>query len=119
MKTNNIIKEGVESAKAIADSIGSPYGEGASYSSVFSEAPKLDIKRDMDKGSHLDDDDWKSMVEDIVYSFNSLLTTILENELGTLKEIQVLADKEQALETDLALQEIIKDKEETLRLLTG
>ena len=99
MKTNNIIKEGEKIMTPVIQ-------------------PILNIIERWES-SQLEDSEKDEIYNLVKNHIHSLLTTILENELGTLKEIQVLADKEQALETDLALQEIIKDKEETLRLLTG
>lgn len=66
----------VDLAKKIADNISSPWGEGATYHTIFNGiAPKLAIKRKFGT-SHLDDDDWKQLVEDIVY----LVETELSNK---------------------------------------
>lgn len=68
MKTKRIVMSKLlEQAKRIADNISSPWGEGAEYHSVFNgKAPKLDIERES-TASHLDDADWKLLVEDIVH----------------------------------------------------
>lgn len=54
----------IESAKNIADSIGSPWGEGATYESNLS-SPELEISKG-ESYSHLPAEHWKAMVEDIV-----------------------------------------------------
>ena len=67
----------VEEAQKIADSIGSPWGEGANYGSIFDgNSPKLDIKKESD--SHLDNDDWKLLVEDIVFLLSSSRISVIE-----------------------------------------
>lgn len=65
-------------AKRIADAIGSPWGEGATYHSVFyADSPSFDIERESGR-SHLKDEEWKLLVEDIMYLVQTSRTHTLQ-----------------------------------------
>lgn len=94
------VEETTKRACEIADGVGSPWGEGATYEGDTRDIPKLNVERDIDNGSHLDDSDWKSLVEAIVnlvnitiHSHDTKLRTALLEKVGEKKPKYDVSEK--------------------------
>ena len=97
----------------IANSISSPWGEGATYDSVFSgKSPKLDIAREIGI-SHLDDDDWKVFVEDLANLLATQRTTLKAELLAKMPTSGITVHTENGTFEDLvSRRDVIKRIEE-------
>ena len=69
----------------------------------------VDYNKGYDIGSDCAETHYKQLLKEQAEQAEDHFASILADIYTKIKEIQILADKEQALETDMALQELLKE----------